>query len=240
MVGHVAVTDLRRRVIDRGLDVGHVEQALGLIQRPRRGALRVDHAGGAHRGDGIRIPRERHRRRRRRRRFSVLADDGATADSDAASATAATIRTLISDPPGLPVKGDAPEATFTRRLSPSGTGCRRSSRRAGPRWPGVRMITTHAGPQERSTGRPTGLRRVPGAPRAWQWSIVSVPSGCGLFAIGKGEGAPTWTIVVIGSSVPGRVAGRRDEGLRRGCRPWQSSLCWGSAGCCGSCEPGQG
>ena len=33
--------------------------------------------------------------------FSVFADDGAAANSDAASATAATIRTLISDPPGL-------------------------------------------------------------------------------------------------------------------------------------------
>ena len=30
-----------------------------------------------------------------------------------------------------------------------------------PPWPGVRMITTRAGPQEESTGRPTGLRRLP-------------------------------------------------------------------------------
>src|ERR1700749_1497370 len=107
--------------------------------------------------------------------LSVLADDGATADSDPASATAATIRTLISEPPGLPVKGDAARSHLYPSAPPSGAECRRSSRRAGPPWPGVRMFARHAGPQERSTGGPTGLRRVPDAPRAWQWSIVSVP-----------------------------------------------------------------
>ena len=46
----------------------------------------------------------------------------------------------------------------------SGTGPEAAAVGQVPPWPGVRMIATHAGPQEQSTGRSTGLRRLIGAP----------------------------------------------------------------------------
>jgi hypothetical protein len=121
-----------------------------------------------------------------------------------------------------------PEATFTRRLhhqvlDADAPGVGQLHRGLGSGWlPHMRAHRNN--PQ----GDPQDWGWATGAPEEQtQWSIVSALLGAACSRSGNGEGGLARTIVVLGPSAPGGVAGRRDESLRRGCRRWQSSLCWG-------------
>jgi hypothetical protein len=106
-------------------------------------------------------------------------------------------------------------------------------------WPAARVITTRAGTQDVSTGQPTGLRcfqqcqvRILAAATAFPGPFPRgrrpIPGWLGQREVVRAAGPELW---LCRSFRTGPDFVRRDEGLRRGCRPWQSSPRWGSPGC---------
>ena len=94
-----------------------------------------------------------------------------------------------------------------------------------PPWPKARMITTRAGPQEESTGRPTGLCRLP-VPRAAQTQRSTGRARASAALLTRpARGAGIRPAPVLGLPSAGAFAGL--AGSLRACR---QRSCWSGSG----------